>query len=583
MFRFAHPEYLYLLALIPVFIALYFFYLYRQKKRLAKFGDMSLVKNLMIGVSPLRRHLKFTLLLLALTLAIFLCARPQYGTRNEEVKRQGIEAIIAVDVSNSMLCQDVKPSRLDKSKMLVSKLIEQLDQDRIGLVAFAGTAITLLPITSDYVSAKMFLDQLSPASISVQGTNMADAIQRATAGFSDKTNVGKALILITDAEDHEDGALEAAKEADKKGIRIYVLSVGTENGGPIPLGNGNYKKDNSGNTVTTKLNEEVGKQIAKAAGGIYIKVDQTDQAQRLLDAEIEKMQKEDITSSMYSEYDEQFVAVALLLLLVLIIEVCIMEKKNPLLRGLRLFKDKRAMLLMVLGTLYCADSYAQSNERDHIRMGNAQYRNGQYQKAETSYRKSIAKLSSMEAYYNLGNALAMQGKDSTAFEMYKKALEEPSQNTGKKAQIYHNMGNLTYVNGVREMKTGGQNAAEAFQQAVELYKSSLRLNPDDNETRYNLAMAQYQLKKSQEKQQQQQQQQQNKQQQQQEQQQQQQQEQEDQKKDEQQQQQPPPPKKDQIDEKTAEQLLNSAQQDEKNVQQKVQQNPNKRRSLEKDW
>lgn len=578
MFRFAHPEYLYLLALIPVFIALYFFFLYRQKKRLAKFGDTSLVKNLMIGVSPLRRHLKFTLLMLALILAIFLCARPQYGTRNEEVKRQGIEAIIAVDVSNSMLCQDVKPSRLDKSKMLVSKLIEQLDQDRIGLVAFAGTAITLLPVTSDYVSAKMFLDQLSPASISVQGTNMADAIQRATAGFSDKTNVGKALILITDAEDHEDGALEAAKEADKKGIRIYVLSVGTENGGPIPLGNGNYKKDNSGNTVTTKLNEEVGKKIAKAAGGIYIKVDQTDQAQRLLEAEIEKMQKEDITSSMYSEYDEQFVAVALLLLLVLIIEVCIMEKKNPLLRGLRLFKDKRAMLIMVLGTLYCADSIAQSNERDHIRLGNAQYRNGQYQKAETSYRKSIAKLSSMEAYYNLGNALAMQGKDSTAFEMYKKALEEPSQNTSKKAQIYHNMGNLTYVNGVREMKTGGQNATEAFQQAVELYKSSLRLNPDDNETRYNLAMAQYQLKKSQEKQQQQQQ---NKQQQQQEQQQQEQQ-QDEQKKDEKQQQ-PPPPKKDQIDEKTAEQLLNSAQQDEKNVQQKVQQNPNKRRSLEKDW
>ncbi|MBQ3781241.1 MAG: VWA domain-containing protein [Bacteroidaceae bacterium] len=341
MFRFAHPEYLYLLTLIPVFIVLYLLFWYRQKKRMAKFGDMSLVKDLMIGVSPLRRHLKFSLLMLALALAVFLCARPQYGTRNEEVKRQGIEAIIAVDVSNSMLCQDVKPSRLDKSKMLVSKLIEQLDQDRIGLVAFAGSAITLLPITSDYVSAKMFLDQLSPATIALQGTNMAEAIQRATAGFSDKTNVGKALILITDAEDHEDGAVEAAKEADKKGISIYVLSVGTEQGGPIPLGNGNYKKDNSGNTVTTKLNEEVGKQIAKAAGGVYIKVDQTDQAQRLLETEIEKMQKEDISTSMYSEYDEQFVAVAILLLLVLIAEVCIMEKKNPLLHGLRLFKDNK--------------------------------------------------------------------------------------------------------------------------------------------------------------------------------------------------------------------------------------------------
>ncbi len=339
MFRFAHPEYLYLLALIPLFIALYIFYAYRQKRKLARFGNLTLVRDLMIGVSPFRRHLKFSLLMLALMLVIFLCARPQYGTRNEEVKRQGIEAVIAVDVSNSMLCQDVSPSRLDKSKMLVSKLIEQLDQDRIGLVAFAGSAITLLPITSDYVSAKMFLDQLSPSTIAMQGTNMAEAIRRATAGFSEKTNVGKALILITDAEDHEEGAIEAAKEADKKDIRIYVLSVGTPNGGPIPLGNGTYKKDNSGNTVTTKLNEEVGKQIAKAAGGIYIKVDQTDQAQRLLEQEIEKMQKEDISTSMFSEYDEQFVAVAILLLLVLIAEVCIMEKKNPLLRGLRLFKD----------------------------------------------------------------------------------------------------------------------------------------------------------------------------------------------------------------------------------------------------
>ena len=575
MFRFAHPDYLYLLALIPVFIALYFFFWFRQKKRIAKFGDMTLVKNLMMGVSPFRRHLKFTLLMVALALVVFLCARPQYGTRNEEVKRQGIEAIIAVDVSNSMLCQDVSPSRLEKSKMLVSKLIEQLDQDRIGLVAFAGSAITLLPITSDYVSAKMFLDQLTPATIALQGTNMAEAIQRATAGFSDKTNVGKALILITDAEDHEDGAIEAAKEADKKGIRIYVLSVGTEQGGPIPLGNGNYKKDNSGNTVTTKLNEEVGKQIAKAAGGIYIKVDQTNQAQRLLEAEIEKMQKEDITSAMYSEYDEQFVAVAILLLLVLIAEVCIMEKKNPLLHGLRLFKEKRALMFFILvnGSLLMAT--AQSNERDHIRLGNAQYRNGQYQKAETNYRKSIDKKPSLEAYYNLGNALAFQGKDSTAFEMYKKGLEEPSQNTLKQAQVYHNMGNLTYASGVREMKTGGQNATEAFQQAVELYKSSLRLNPDDNETRYNLAMAQYQLKKSQENQKQ------NKQNQQQQQQQQQEQE-KDQKKDEPQQQ-PPKPEKPQIDDKTAEQLLNSAQQDEKNVQRKVQKNPSQRRTLEKDW
>lgn len=236
------------------------------------------------------------------------------------------------------------------------------------------------------------------------------------------------------------------------------------------------------------------------------------------------------------------------------------------------------LLLCMQITAICAS--AQSNDRDHIRMGNRQYRSTQYQKAETNYRKAIDKKSSMEAYNNLGNALALQGKDSTAFEMYKKALDEPSPNTLKKAQIYHNMGNLTYANGVREMKMGGQNATQSFQQAVDLFKSSLRLNPDDNETRYNLAMAQYQLKKSQENQQQNQNQNQNQQQQQQ---QQDQQKQDQQDKKDEQQQQPPQQDKDQIDDKTAQQLLNSAQQDEKNVQRKVQQNPQQRRSLEKDW
>ena len=235
----------------------------------------------MPDVSPLRRHVKFALMMLALGLLAVVLARPQYGTRNEEVKRSGIEVAIAVDVSNSMLCQDVSPSRLDKSKMIVSKLVEQFDEDKVGLVAFAGSAITLLPMTSDYVSAKMFLDQLNPATIAIQGTNVAEAITRATAGFSKKTNVGRALILITDAEDNEEGAIEAAKQARKEGIQIFVLSVGTAQGGPIPMSDGTYKHDMEGNVVTTKLNEQIGKSIAQAGGGMYVHVDQTNLAQSL--------------------------------------------------------------------------------------------------------------------------------------------------------------------------------------------------------------------------------------------------------------------------------------------------------------
>lgn len=338
MFRFANPIYLYLLLLIPLLTAVYALMVYKTKRQVKKFGDPELMRELMSDVSMKRRHTKFFLLMLAVGLLVLVLARPQYGSRNEEVKRSGIEVAIAVDVSNSMLCKDVSPSRLEKSKMIVSKLVEQFDEDKVGLVAFAGNALTLLPMTSDYVSAKMFLDQLTPATVSLQGTNVADAITKATAGFSKKTNVGRALILITDAEDNEEGAIEAAKQARKEGIQIFVLSVGTQQGGPILMPDGTFKKDLSGNVVTTKLNEQIGKSIAQAGGGLYIHVDQTDMAQVLLEKEIEKMQKEDISQSMYSAYDEQFVAVALLLFIVLLMECCIMERENHVFKKFRLFR-----------------------------------------------------------------------------------------------------------------------------------------------------------------------------------------------------------------------------------------------------
>lgn len=338
LFRFAQPIYLYLLLLIPIFTAIFIFVKYQQKQNLKKFGDIQLIKHLMPDVSSFRPILKFTLMMLIFSLIIFILARPQYGMRNEEYKRKGIETVIAVDVSNSMLCEDISPSRLIKSQMIVSKLIDQFEEDKIGLVAFAGTSITLLPITSDYISAKMFLEQLSPKTITMQGTCIADAINKAVANFSNNKIIGKALILITDAEDNEEGALEAARNAKELGIKIFVLSVGTSSGGLIPIGNNEYKKDSQGNVVTTKLNESVGKQIAQAGGGVYIHVDRTDEAQSILESEISKMQKNEISSSMYSDYDEQFVAVAILLLIALVLEACITDKKNRMVNKINLFK-----------------------------------------------------------------------------------------------------------------------------------------------------------------------------------------------------------------------------------------------------
>lgn len=206
MFRFANPIFLYLLILIPLFTFLFVFLRYQRKRNLIKFGDPELLAHLMPDVSSVRPVVKFILMMLALVLLIFIMARPQYGMRNEEFKRSGIEAIIAVDVSNSMLCEDISPNRLMKSKMIVSKLVDQLDEDKLGLVAFAGTSITLLPITSDFVSAKMFLDQLNPKTISLQGTDLGEAIRKSLSGFTPNSTTGKALILITDAEDNEQNA-----------------------------------------------------------------------------------------------------------------------------------------------------------------------------------------------------------------------------------------------------------------------------------------------------------------------------------------------------------------------------------------
>ena len=589
MFRFAHPTYLYLLLLIPVLVAIYIVIRWRMNKQLRKFGDVALMAHLMPDVSRLRVHFKFALMMTALALVIFIMARPQYGTRSEEVKRSGIEVMIACDVSYSMLCEDVNPSRLDKSKMMVSKLIEQFDRDKVGLVAFAGSAITLLPMTADYVSAKMFLDQLTPETATIQGTNMAEAIQRSIISFSEKKNVGKALILITDAEDHEDGAIEMAKEAKKAGVQIFVLSVGTDRGGPIPMGDGSYKKDLSGNVVTTKLNERVGKEIAKAGNGLYIHVDQSNQAQSILDAEISKMQKEDISMSMYSEYDEQFVAVAILLLLVLIAECVVMERKSPFLRRLSLFtrtpKSASIIVLLLCFTFVNNTVSAQINSRDYIRRGNRSFRAEQYDKAETDYLKSLEVQPSFEAFYNIGLSYLLQGKDSTAVARMLEADSLGTDNQLKRAMNYHNLGNVWYAQGSYLLKSN-QDATSAFQNAVNLYKSSLRCNPNDDQTRYNLAKAQYQLKKSQQQQQQNQNQDQN-----------QQKKEEEKKKDEQkkpdeqpeqqnEQQQKPQPQQEQksnMSEQAAEQLLNSAQQDEKDVQRKIKQQNATRRSLEKDW
>lgn len=565
MFRFEDPIYLYLLVLIPL-LALVRFISYRnQKKRLRKFGDPALLKALMPNVSRFRPSVKFWILEGALALLIIMLARPQMGTKISHEKRVGIETIIAMDVSNSMRAEDIVPSRLDRSKMMIENLVDHFSNDKIGLIVFAGDAFVQLPITSDYVSAKMFLSSIDPSMIATQGTDIAAAIEMATHSFTQEEGIGKAIVVITDGEDHEGGAVEAAQAAKDNGMRVYVLGVGSVNGAPVPIpGTGDYMKDNTGSTVMSTLNEDMCKQVAQAGGGAYIHVENNSAAQEQLDNELDKLAKKETSTTIYSEFDEQFQAFGVLAILLLILEICILDRRNPLLKGISLFGGKKKVATMLL--LFLAVSASAQTDRQYVRQGNRQFHTGDYANAEVSYRKALEKNpKNPQASFNLGNALMAQKKDSAAVEQYESATKLET-NPLRKAQAFHNIGVVCQSH-------------KMYGEAIEAYKSALRLNPNDDETRYNLVLCKHQKQKQDQNRQNQQ-------------------GNDDKKDDNKKDQQKPEDKKDKQDEQkqqeqqkpqmskeNAEQLLNAAIQNEKQTQDKMkkaQQQP-QRRSIQKNW
>ena len=342
MFRFEEPTYLYLLLLLPLLAALFLYSNYRRRRAIKKFGDPELMAQLRPDASKYRPDVKFWIVFVAIGLFAVLLARPQFGSRLETVKRQGIEVIIALDISNSMLAEDVQPSRLQKAKRLVSQLVDKMENDKVGMIVFAGDAFTQLPITSDYISAKMFLETIDPSLISKQGTALGAAINLSTRSFTPMEGVGRTVILITDGENHEDGALEAAKAAVEKGIQINVLGVGMPEGAPIPIpGSNDYRRDREGNVVVTKLNEQMCQEIAQVGQGIYVRVDNSNAAQNAITKEINKLAKADVETQVYTEFNEQFQAIAWIILLLLLVEMLILERKNPLFKNIHLFSDKK--------------------------------------------------------------------------------------------------------------------------------------------------------------------------------------------------------------------------------------------------
>jgi Ca-activated chloride channel family protein len=331
-----------LLILVPALVLFYIYSNYRRRKALRSYGDPALLEQLMPAVSKHRPDVKFGVMMLAVALFAVLLARPQFGSKLETVKRQGVEVIIALDVSNSMLAEDVQPSRLEKAKRIISKLVDGMENDKVGMIIFAGDAYTQLPITSDYISAKMFLETISPSLISKQGTAIGAAIDLAARSFTPEEGVGKSIIVITDGENHEGGAEEAAKAAASKGIQVNVLGVGLPDGAPIPVeGSSDYRRDREGNVVVTRLNEAMCQEIAKDGKGIYVRVDNSNSAQKAIEKEIGKLAKADVETKVYTEFNEQFQSVAWIILVLLFAELLILECKNPMLKGIRLFGNKK--------------------------------------------------------------------------------------------------------------------------------------------------------------------------------------------------------------------------------------------------
>jgi Ca-activated chloride channel homolog len=338
-------NYLYLLFILPVVVALFLYNLYWKRKKQREFGDIDIISRLSPDRSVFKPILKLIVLLLLLVALIIGLVNPKIGTKVETVKREGIDIVFAMDVSKSMLCEDVAPSRLEKSKQIVSQIINQLGSDRIGIVAYAGSAFPVLPITTDYGVAKMFLQSMGPGLVSSQGTSLDEAIQLSGTYFDEKSKTSKLMIMISDGEDHSEGAEAAAEEAKKMGMKIVTIGLGTEKGGTIPLKkNGiveSYQRDNAGEIVVTKLNPNSLASIAKITGGGYINGNNTKEVLEFIKSTLDKIQKTEFEATEMADFQSQFQWFLGFGFVLLFMDIFFLERKTKWVKKLDLFNENK--------------------------------------------------------------------------------------------------------------------------------------------------------------------------------------------------------------------------------------------------
>jgi Ca-activated chloride channel family protein len=346
MYELEEKGYLYLLFIIPILAVLFLYVQFWKRKKQKEFGDLDLIQKLSPEKSTFKPILKMVLFLLGLTFIIIGLVNPKMGTKVEKVKRQGIDIVFAVDVSKSMLAEDVAPNRLEKSKQLVSQLINQLGSDRIGIIAYSGSAFPVLPMTSDYAVAKMFLQSMNPAMISSQGTSIDQAIDLANSKFFDKKDkTNKLLILISDGEDHTDNAETAAEDAQKNGIKIITIGVGTEKGGPIPLKrNGvveSFQRDKDDQVVITKRNAEILSKIANSSKGGYVDGNSTKVVVDYVKKVIDNTEKTEFGATQIADLKSQFQWFLGFGFFLLFLDTFLLERRTKWVRKMNLFNEEK--------------------------------------------------------------------------------------------------------------------------------------------------------------------------------------------------------------------------------------------------
>lgn len=530
MFTFAYPGLLFLLLLIPFFTVLYVLSRYVRKKRIKRFGNPKYVNDLMPELSPYKSNIRFTVAMLALASIIIALARPWGGIKNQETSREGIEIVIAVDASNSMRASatgdENGPDRMRTAKLMLEKLISRMSNDRVGLIAYAGDAYTLIPVTNDYVSAKAFLNSIDPSLIPHQGTNIGAAVHLAENSFSERGDVGKAIILLTDAEELEDsqGAINAVRQAAKRGIQTDVIGIGSS---PVTIPSpeqGRMIDEETGEVVRSALNEDLALEIAKIGKGIYVNAS-NDEAVDELTKQLGSLKKAALEASFLVTHDELYFPFVIFAIVMLIADFIITDKKNRWLDKINFFNKSTIIITAIIGGFMLLSScgkrgedtgenavdttltqekkdslksvYSYPKEYEAIVEGNELQRAGNLEKADSAYTEAInVNQRSAVAGYNKGvNYLRMmealiqqtpqeQLSDSllTPFMQNAVASLNMASSLGvKKSNVssmaFYNQGNVSF-------------ASEDYQSAIDLYKDALRLNPDDDKARRNLKIAQ---------------------------------------------------------------------------------------------